>query len=48
MLYLPRWAMNENYGDIKRFKMAINALPLTIGEISPADPLLSAANNPPI
>lgn len=48
MLYLPRWAMNENYGDIKRFKMAINALPLTIAEISPADPLLSAANNPPI
>lgn len=48
MLYLPRWAMNENYGDIKRFKLAINALPLRIGDVSPADPLLSASNNPPI
>ena len=48
MLYLPRWAMNENYGDINRFKMAINALPLTIGEVTPADPSLSRPNNPPL
>lgn len=48
MFYLPRFAMNENYGDMSRFTLAVNALPLRVKEISPADPLLSAANNPPI
>ena len=48
MMYLPRFAMNENFGGISRFKLAVNALPLTVTEVSPADPLLSAANNPPI
>ena len=48
MFYLPRFAMNETYGDIGRFKLAANALPLPVKEITPADPLLSAADNPPI
>ena len=48
MLYLPRFAMNENYGDMSRFTLAANALPLRVKEVSPADPLLSPANNPPI
>lgn len=48
MLYLPRFAMNENFGGISRFKLAANALPLKVKELTPADPLLSDANNPPI
>ena len=48
MFYLPRFAMNENFGDLGRFKLAANALPIRVKEVSPADPLLSSANNPPI
>ncbi|MGB0630352.1 MAG: polysaccharide deacetylase family protein [Alphaproteobacteria bacterium] len=48
MMYLPRFAMNENFGGISRFKLAVNALPLNVTEVSPADPLLTADNNPPI
>ena len=42
---LPRFAMNEKYGDMKRFLLAINALPMPISDMSPADPLIS--RNPP-
>ncbi|MEQ9126021.1 MAG: chitin deacetylase, partial [Alphaproteobacteria bacterium] len=48
IFYLPRFAMNETYGDLGRFKLAANALPLPVKEITPADPLLSPADNPPI
>ena len=48
MFYLPRFAMNENFGGISRLKLAVNALPLTVTEVTPADPLLSESNNPPI
>ncbi len=47
MLYLPRFAMNENFGSLNRFKLAVNALPLNVAEVSPADPMLSLINNPP-
>ena len=42
---LPRFAMNENYGDLKRLKLAINALPIIIEDISPENNLLK--KNPP-
>jgi peptidoglycan/xylan/chitin deacetylase (PgdA/CDA1 family) len=46
--YLPRFAMNENFGSIQRFRMAVNALPLYATDISPADPTLGKdAANPP-
>ena len=45
--FLPRFAMNETYGDIGRFRLAANALPLAVSEITPADPLLARNNNPP-
>ena len=48
MLYLPRFSMNENYGGLGRFRLAVNALPLNIAELSPLDPLLSPTNNPPV
>ncbi len=43
---LPRFAMNENYANLARFKLAVNALPLPITDITPADPLISSDNPP--
>lgn len=45
--YLPRFAMNETYGDLSRIRLAANALPLRVREITPADPKLTPAGNPP-
>jgi peptidoglycan/xylan/chitin deacetylase (PgdA/CDA1 family) len=42
---LPRFAMNETYGNMKRFKLAVNALPMPISDLSPKDPVIS--KNPP-
>ena len=42
---LPRFAMNENYGDLTRLKLAINALPIIIKDISPENNFLKV--NPP-
>jgi peptidoglycan/xylan/chitin deacetylase (PgdA/CDA1 family) len=47
LYYLPRFAMNENYGDLSRFRLAANAQPLRVREITPADPKLTPAGNPP-
>ncbi len=44
---LPRYPMSENYGDMERFRLAVNSLALPVTELTPADPLLSAATNPP-
>ncbi|MFQ5974037.1 MAG: polysaccharide deacetylase family protein [Alphaproteobacteria bacterium] len=44
--YLPRFAFNEAYGDIDRFRLVVNALPLPIGDLTPADPTLHV--NPPV
>ncbi|MCH7863615.1 MAG: polysaccharide deacetylase family protein [Proteobacteria bacterium] len=43
---LPRFAMNETYGGQPRFRLAVNALPLPVTDVTPADPLI-AAHNPP-
>lgn len=45
--YLPRFAMNEKYGSPARFKTAVNALALPVAEITPEDPLIVPADNPP-
>ncbi|MQA64969.1 MAG: polysaccharide deacetylase family protein [Alphaproteobacteria bacterium] len=45
MDYLPRFALNETYGSIERFRLAVNALPLYATDISPSDPTLQ--RNPP-
>ena len=42
---LPRFALNETYASIERFRLAANALPLPVRQITPADPLLR--DNPP-
>lgn len=44
--YAPRFAMNENYGNLSRFKMVINALPLPVHDITPTDPLIGTVNPP--
>lgn len=46
MLYLPRFAMNEAYGDVGRFRLAANALALPVSEVTPADPLIGGDNPP--
>lgn len=45
--FLPRFAMNESYGDLGRFRLAANALPLAVKDVTPADPLLGEGRNPP-
>jgi peptidoglycan/xylan/chitin deacetylase (PgdA/CDA1 family) len=44
-LTLPRFALNERYGGIDRFRLVTNALPLPVSDVLPKDPLLS--ENPP-
>ena len=44
---LPRFPLSENYGDMDRFRLIANALPLPVGDLTPADPLLTAETNPP-
>ena len=45
MFELPRFAMNENYGNMKRFKLAVNALPMPISDLTPKNPVID--KNPP-
>ncbi|MDC0093548.1 polysaccharide deacetylase family protein [Alphaproteobacteria bacterium] len=42
---LPRFAMNEKYGGMERFLLAVNALPMPISDLSPKSPLMK--RNPP-
>ena len=46
--YLPRFALNETYGELARFRLAANALPLPVRDITPADPLVGDDNPPAI
>ncbi len=48
LFYLPRFALNENYGDLNRVKLAVNALPIPVGAITPEDPLITVNNPPPM
>ena len=43
---LPRFAMNEKYGSLERFKFAANALPLAVKEIIPRDLVINETNPP--
>ena len=46
--YLPRFSMNQTYGDLARFRLAVNALPLPVSDVTPPDPLITGVNPPPI
>ena len=45
---LPRFPMNERYGDTARFRLVSRALALPAKDILPRDPELSLENNPPL
>jgi peptidoglycan/xylan/chitin deacetylase (PgdA/CDA1 family) len=44
---LPRFPFNEAYGDLERFRLVTYSLPIPVVDVTPRDPVLSAANNPP-
>tara|TARA_B100000131_G_scaffold91198_1_gene87903 strand:- start:153 stop:1205 length:1053 start_codon:yes stop_codon:yes gene_type:complete len=44
---LPRFPINEKYGDLKRFDFLVKFLPLQYKEIIPKDKFLNKTNNPP-
>lgn len=45
---LPRFPLNEAYGDMERFRLVANTLPLPVADITPADPAIAEpGQNPP-
>ena len=44
---LPRFSLSERYGDASRFRLVAGALPIPVVDITPRDPLVRPANNPP-
>ena len=44
---LPRFPINEKYGEIKRFKSIINYYPLEYKDLKPEEKKLTKENNPP-
>ena len=44
---LPRFPINEKYGDLERFSFIINLYPLEYKNISPEDKYILKNNNPP-
>jgi peptidoglycan/xylan/chitin deacetylase (PgdA/CDA1 family) len=45
--FMPRFSLNERYGDLKRVRRLANALPLPIADLTPDDMLVRRAGNPP-
>lgn len=43
---LPRFAMNERFGAVARFRMAGSGLPLPVNDVLPADTVLRGENPP--
>ena len=44
---LPRFPINEKYGDLSRFERLVNFLPLQYNKIIPKDRYIDSSNNPP-
>ncbi len=44
--YMPRFALNEAFGDMDRFRLVVNSLPISHTEMTPANPTLT--ENPPL
>jgi poly-beta-1,6-N-acetyl-D-glucosamine N-deacetylase len=44
---LPRFPINEKYGDLKRFKSVINYIPLEYRKLLPEEKKINNQNNPP-
>jgi len=47
LYYLPRFALNEQYGGLDRFRTAARALPLPVEDVTPVDMALGKSQNPP-
>ena len=47
LLELPRFPINEKYGEIKRFKTLMKTLPFKYKSITPEDRYLQQSKNPP-
>ena len=43
--FMPRFPLNETYGEVERFRLAVRSLPLPAVDVTPDDPRLTA--NPP-
>ena len=44
---LPRFSINEKYGEIKRFKLILKTIPLKYKSITPTEKYINSDNNPP-
>ena len=44
---LPRYPINEKYGELERFKLLLNTLPLKVKSITPTERYINNSNNPP-
>ena len=44
---LPRFPINEKYGDLKRFKSLVNYYPLEYKNLKPLEKKINSKNNPP-
>ena len=44
---LPRFPINEKYGDLKRFKFIIDLIPFQYKNLLPEEKYINAENNPP-
>ncbi len=47
LLELPRFPINEKYGEIKRFKSILKTLPFKYEEITPKEKYINDSTNPP-
>ncbi|WP_417450365.1 polysaccharide deacetylase family protein [Kordiimonas sp.] len=45
---LPRFPVNERYGDMERFKLISQALALPVSDVVPLEPVLRDEHNPPL
>jgi peptidoglycan/xylan/chitin deacetylase (PgdA/CDA1 family) len=45
--YLPRFALNEHYGNLDRFRRVAAALPIPAEDLTPDSPTIGADANPP-
>lgn len=43
-LYLPRFTMTDDFGDVDRFRLTSNARPLPVKDTTPVDSFISAKN----
>ena len=44
---LPRFSINEKYGELKRFELILKTIPLKFKSITPSEKYINSTNNPP-